>query len=366
MAMIRLAESERGIPVSPDELDRDAWLLNCANGTIDLRTGELLAHRPDDLITNLVGLEYDPDAKCPRWERFLTEIFEPHHDIIPFIQRAAGYSLTGDTREECLFLLWGIGRNGKGTFIKTISTALGDYAGTADFSTFVQRHSDGPRDDVANMKGKRFISAQEAREGTALAESLIKWLTGGDRIRARRLYENSSEFDPTHKIWLATNHKPKIRGTDTAIWSRIKLIPFEVSFEGREDKSLKQTLLDELPGILAWAVKGCVEWQGKGLDIPESVVRATQEYRDESDQAARFIQDCCVVDDSAQAKARPLYQSYRKWAENAGEEVLSETAFGIRVSGRFRKVKKETGSWYTGIGLSLEGQVGLQGSDDGS
>jgi putative DNA primase/helicase len=235
---------------------------------------------------------------------------------------------------------------------------LGEYAGTADFSTFIKRHGDnGPRDDVANMKGKRFFLAQEAREGAALAESLIKWLTGGDRIRARRLYENSSEFDPTHKIWLATNHKPEIRGTDPAIWSRIKLIPFEVSFEGLEDKTLKQTLLDELPGILAWAVKGCTEWQRKGLKFPESVVRATQEYRDESDQVGRFIQDCCVVGGLAQAKARSLYRAYQKWAEDAGEEVLSETAFGTRLSGRFGKVKKETGSWYTGIGLSVEGEV---------
>ena len=266
-----------------------------------------------------------------------------------------------------MFFLWGTGRNGKGTLIKTLATALGDYAYTADFSTFIPRHgNNGPRDDIANMMGKRFVSAQESREGAPLAESLLKWMTGGDRVRARRLYENSYEFDPTYKIWLATNHKPVVIGTDPALWSRIKLIPLEVSFEGREDKTLKQTLLGELPGILAWAVKGCVEWQRNGLDIPESVVRATQEYRQESDQVARFIQDCCVVGDFAQAKARPLYQAYRTWAENAGEEVLSETAFGIRVSGRFEKVKKETGSWYTGIGLSVEGQVGLQASDDGS
>jgi len=190
-----------------------------------------------------------------------------------------------------------------------------------------------------------------------LAESLLKWMTGGDVVRARRLYENSYEFDPSHKIWLATNHKPIVRGTDPALWSRIKLIPFEVSFEGREDKTLKQTLLDELPGILAWAVKGCIEWQKMGLAFPESVVRATQEYRDESDQVARFIEDCCVVSTVAQAKARPLYQTYRQWAEDAGEQVLSETAFGIRVSGRFGKVKKRTGMSYTGIGLSVEGQV---------
>lgn len=357
-AMVKLAQSEPGVPVLPNELDSDRWLLNCNNGTVDLRTGKLLPHQREHLITMLVSVEYDPAAKCPRWLRFLKEIFERHPDIIPFIQRAVGYSLTGDTREECLFLLWGIGRNGKGTFIKTVAAALGDYAGTADFSAFVHRHSDnGPRDDIANMMGKRFVSAQESREGAALAESLVKWLTGGDRVRARRLYENSYEFDPTHKIWLATNHKPIVRGTDPAFWSRIKLIPFEISFEGREDRTLKQTLLDESPGILAWAVKGCIEWQREGLNFPESVVRATQDYRHESDQVACFIWDCCVVGDFAQAKARPLYGAYRVWAEEAGEGILSETAFGSRVGERFGKVHKDTGWVYTGIGLRVEGQV---------
>ena len=357
-AMMKLAQSESGVPVLPEELDSDRWLLNCINVTVDLHTGKPLPHQRECLITKLAPVEYDPATKCPRWLRFLKEIFEQHPDIIPFIQRAVGYSLTGDTREECLFLLWGTGRNGKGTFIKTVATALGDYAGTADFSAFVPRHSDrGPRDDIANMMGKRFVSAQESREGAALAESLVKWLTGGDRVRARLLYENSYEFDPAHKIWLATNHKPVVRGTDPAFWSRIKLIPFEVSFEGREDRTLKQTLLDELPGILAWAVEGCIQWQREGLNFPESVVRATQEYRHESDQVARFVQDCCVVGDFAQAKARPLYGAYRKWAEESGEAILSETAFGSRVGERFRKVHKETGGMYTGIGLRAEGQV---------
>jgi putative DNA primase/helicase len=186
---------------------------------------------------------------------------------------------------------------------------------------------------------------------------LVKWLTGGDRVRARRLYENSYEFDPTHKVWLATNHKPIVRGTDPAFWSRIKLIPFEISFEGREDRTLKQTLLDELPGILAWAVEGCIEWQREGLNFPEAVVRATQKYRHESDQVARFIQDCCVVGDFAQARARPLYGAYRRWAEEVGEGILSETAFGSRVGERFGKVHKDTGWVYTGIGLTVEGQV---------
>jgi putative DNA primase/helicase len=282
-AMLRLAASETGVPVLPSQMDTDPWLLNVANGTIDLRTGTLRPHRREDLITRLAPVEYRPAAKCPRWLKFLSEVFEPHPDIIPFIQVAAGYSLTGDIREECLFLLHGKGRNGKGTLLKILATLMGDYAGTSDFSTFIATRDDrGPRDDVANMKGLRLVTAQEAREGAPLAESIVKWLTGGDRVRVRKLHENSSEFDPTWKIWLASNHKPTIKGQDSAIWSRIRLVPFDASFEGREDRTLKTALLGELPGVLAWAVEGCLRWQAEGLPSPNSVLKATGEYRSEA------------------------------------------------------------------------------------
>jgi putative DNA primase/helicase len=252
----------------------------------------------------------------------------------------------------------GNGRNGKGTFIKTVAAILGDYAGTADFSTFVrQRGNTGPRDDVANMKGKFFIAAQESAEGAGLAESLIKWLTGGDLVRARRLYENSYEFEPTAKIWLATNHKPVIRGTDSAIWSRIKLIPFEVSFEGREDRGLKAALMSELPGILNWAIEGCLRWQEDGLDFPESVVNATREYRSESDQVGRFLEEQCETLETARIKARDLYTAYKNWADAAGEEdILTETAFGRRLK-ECGLMKKHTsrGTIYEGIHLRVTG-----------
>lgn len=331
-AMIHLCQSELGIPALPDDFDKNSWLLNCPNGTIDLTTAKLIPHRKQDFITRAIELEFDPDATCPRWEKFLQEVFAPHPDIIPFIQRALGYSLTGDTREECLFLLWGSGRNGKGTLIKTIGALLGDYAGVADFSTFIVRRDDSkPRDDVAHMRGKRFVSSQESREGAALAESLIKWLTGGDRVRARRFYENSSEFDPTHKIWLATNSKPIIRGTDTAIWSRIKLVPFSVSFEGKEDKTLKATLLGELPGILKWCLDGCLAWQRDGLKPPEAVTTATQVYRDEMNVLAHFLEDCTVRVKNKEVSTTDLYKRFKRWAEETGEYSMNQNRFSRKL-----------------------------------
>lgn len=352
-AMLRLAQSEPGIPVLPADLDKDPWLFNCLSGTVELKTGELREHKREDLITKLAPVAFNPKAECPRWKRFLEEVFAPHPDIIPFLQRAAGYSLTGSTREECLFLFYGPGRNGKGTLLKTLQAAMGDYAGTADFSAFISARDDrGPRDDIANMRGKRLIVAQEGREGAALAESIVKWLTGGDRVRARRLHENSYEFDPTFKLWLATNHKPTIRGTDPAIWSRIKLIPFDVSFEGREDRTLKDDLLKELPGILTWAVQGCIHWQAAGLAFPESVRQATAEYRTESDQVGRFIEECCILGLFATAKGRKLYTEYQEWAKVTGEHVLTETAFGRRLTERgLEKVREKDGQTYKGIGL---------------
>jgi putative DNA primase/helicase len=178
------------------------------------------------------------------------------------------------------------------------------------------------------------------------------WITGGDRVRARRYYENSSEFDPTHKVWLATNHKPVIPANDPAMSSRLKMVPFAaVSFEDREDKTLKQSLHAELPGILVWAVEGCLQWQHEGLGIPESVLRATSQYRQESDQVARFVEECCTLGKSLQARARAVYNCYRKWVKATGEEILTEKSFGTRLGERFLKEHKQTGTFYKGIGL---------------
>ncbi len=351
-AMVSLAQSEPGVPVSPHELDVDPYLLNCLNGTIDLRTGQLLQHNPKNLITKIIPVSYDPAAQCPQWIDFLETIFNWNQDIIFFLQRVVGYSLTGDTGEQCLFLLHGMGANGKSTFVNVISTLLGDYAQGADFETFLIKKNETIRNDLARMTGKRFISAIESEGERRLAEVLVKQLTGGDTITARFLFGEFFDFKPTFKIWLAANHKPNIRGTDYAIWRRIKLIPFNVTIpEDRRDAKLAEKLKDELPGILTWAVQGCLEWQRNGLQTPEEVKAATDGYREEMDGIGAFLSECCILTSEVKTKAGDLYEVYKKWTEAGGEYTLSQRCFGLKLSERGLARKKSGGNFWKGIGI---------------
>ena len=318
------------------------------------------------MITKATRVLWNPAASCADWMGFLEGVFPGNPEMIEFLQRAIGYSLTGITREEVFFILHGAGRNGKGTFLRVLSEVLGDYAGNTDISTLIADRdtSRAPRNDVASMAGKRFITAQESREGARLDEALIKSLTGGDLITARFLHKEFFTFKPTWKIWLATNHRPDIRGTDTGIWSRPRLIPFDVSFEGREDRGLKDRLLrpESLAGILQWAVRGAVEYLKDGeLKYPKAVTEATASYRAESDIIQKFIDERCVVGDQAYSLARPIYQEFSKWAAQSGEDGMTETAFGRQLTERdfggrrFQKLKSMKGIRYSGIGLRHEG-----------
>lgn len=218
MALLKLAESEEGIPISPQKLDRNQYLLNCLNGVIDLKTDQLKPHNPENFITKIIPVEYNPKATCPLWIEFLETIFNWNQDITGFLQRAIGYSLTGDTSEQCLFLLHGSGANGKSTFLSIVNYLLGDYAQTAIFDTFLAKKEErSVNNDIARMQGKRFVSAIESEGERRLSEVLIKQLTGGDIITARFLFAEFFEFTPQFKIWLACNHKPVVRGTDLAI-----------------------------------------------------------------------------------------------------------------------------------------------------
>lgn len=287
-SMVDVARAESGVAVSVDRLNADPWLLNVSNGCIDLRTGRLREHRRDDLLTKLVPIAYDPEARCNRWEAFLDQILSHNRALIQFLQRAVGYSLTGMTSEQCLFFLYGSGSNGKSTFLELLRDVLGEYSTQADFTTFLEKKGDGPRNDIARLYGARAVTSSEVGEGKRLNESLVKTLTGGDVVAARYLYAETFEFAPQFKLWLGANHRPIIRGTDYAIWRRIRLIPFTVQIpDDQQDKGLKAALRAELPGVLAWAVAGCLLWQQYGLGAPLEVTHATDQYRRESDTLDR-------------------------------------------------------------------------------
>jgi len=380
-AMIALARSMPSIPVQPDELDTEALLLNAENGTIDLRTGELLKHRRENLITKLAPVPYDPDARAPRFLQFLSEIFEGDEELIAFVQRFAGYSLTGSTQERVFAILHGSGKNGKSTLVELLRDVMGDYARNTDTETILRKRYSGVGNDVAALKGARFVSAAEVEQGRALAESKVKNLTGRDTVTARFLFAEPFDFKPEFKLWLSTNNKPIIHGDDDAIWDRIRLIPFTQRFEGvRADAELPEKLRGEAAGVLAWMVRGCLEWQRQGLGQPERVRNATADYRSEMDVLAAFIEDRCVVHPNAKVGSTPLYNAYRDWCDGSGEDRMKQTKFSLRLKERgFRKKKVQTVTWY-GIGLrddrpdpdpdeggsDLEGSGGDQGDQGGS
>ncbi len=331
-AMIELAKSEPGIPVTSDTMDSDVWLLNCKNGTLDLRTGKLKTHDRKDFITKLISVEYDPIADCVEWMQFLNRIMDGKQDLITFLQRAIGYSLTGSTREQCLFILYGNGANGKSVLVNAISNLLCEYAQQTPTDTLMAKDTSGISNDIARLKGSRFVVASEVEEGKRMAESLIKSMTGGEKLTARFMRAEYFEFDPTFKLWISSNHKPVIKGTDTGIWRRIKLIPFTVTIPPEErDKSLSEKLRAKLPGILAWAVEGCQEWLRGGLGEPEEVKAATDGYKNEMDVISRFISDCCTVNTSQTTRSQKLYKTYVDWCKQNGEYELSQTKFSLRL-----------------------------------
>jgi putative DNA primase/helicase len=331
-AMVELTKSE--VPVAPEELDANPWVLNVLNGTIDLRTGELREHRREDLITKLAPVEYDPSATAPTWEAFLERVL-PSSDLRTFVQRAAGYSATGDTSEQCMFIHHGPGANGKSTFQETLAAVLGDYAMRTPTETLLVKRSGGVPNDVARLKGARFVTASETEEGRRLAESLVKDLTGQDTISARFMWAEWFDFKPTHALHLSTNHKPEIRGTDPAIWRRIRLIPWAVTIPPAEqDRKLAEKLRGELPGILAWIVQGCLQWQREGLQAPEEVRQATKAYRAEMDVLAAFLADCCVRHEDEEAFAGELWGAWKRWCEETGEQQGTQKRFGGRLAER--------------------------------
>lgn len=352
-AMIALAESEPGVPIRPDDLDGDPWLLNVLNGTVDLRTGKLREHKREDLITKLARVSFDQAAECPVWTAFLYRIMDGNDRLIGFLRRAIGYSLTGLTWEEVLLILWGPGDNGKTTLLELLLEMFGDYAAGTPAETFVSRRDGTIPNDVARLKGIRLVKAVETDSGRRLAEARVKQMTGRDTISARFMRGEWFDFKPEFTAWLATNHKPEVRGTDKAIWDRIRLVPFTVTIpEAEQDRELADKLRAELPGILCWAVEGCLEWLRDGLGAPQEVLSATETYRAEQDTIANFIDDACIVGEEKKATAKALYAAYRQWCQESGEEPMGKIAFGTKLGERgFTPSRTGRERWWRGIGL---------------
>lgn len=326
-AVIQLAAGEPEIFVDRDAFDAKPWLFNVENGTLDLRTGSLLEHSRDHLLTKLAPVEFDPVAACPRWERFLLDIMDGDLELVDFIQRAVGYAMTGETREHCLFFLYGQGANGKSTLLEVLRALFGDYAQQSDFSTFLARKSEGPRNDLARMRGSRFVTAVETDGERGFDSAVVRTLTGGDTIVARRLFEEFTEFTPQHKIFLAANNKPIVKEHSEGFWRRIRIIPFTVTFTAaRRDKTLIKKLQKELPGILNWALVGCKKWQETGLTIPKAIRRATEEYREDNDPVGEFIEQRIVKDPSCWMSTTELHKQYTEWwTETRGEKAFGGT-----------------------------------------
>jgi putative DNA primase/helicase len=340
-AMIHVARSF--VAIRPDQLDADKYLLNCVNGTIDLRTGTLRPHRQDDLITKQVPIVFDPGARFEEWEEFLKTAMQGDEEVISFLQRAVGYTLTGDDREEVLFFLHGkTGKNGKSTFRDAIKTIMGDYSKVASFGSFQEvTFSSGGKSaspDIARLAGARFVSASESNAGVRLDVALIKTITGRDPITARFLRQENFEFLPEFKLWLLANDPPIIDDEDDAAWRRVIRIPFNHTVEN-PDPTLKDRLANPLiagPGILAWAVRGCLEWQRSGLRVPAAIQRAIAAYRTDMDPLEDFYESRCVFGEKEKVwvKSAHLYQAYTEWAHSRGmrdKDIATQKALTARL-----------------------------------
>jgi putative DNA primase/helicase len=356
-AALSLARSERALADSGDEWNAKAFLLAARNGIIDLHIGNLRPGQPEDKINFHSDTGFDPAATCPRWLHFLEEIFDGNAELVDFVHRAAGYSISGDTREQVLFVCYGTGSNGKGILLNAIRKALGDYGHNMPFSTLEQQDRGGIPNDLAALVGRRFVTASETNQSARLNEARIKALTGCDPISARFLHCEWFTFQPVAKFWLAVNHRPHVSDDSFGFWRRVRIIPFVRRFTGADvDLRLDDKLSAEMPGILAWLVRGCLAWQERGLDPPECVKAATDEYRQESDPLADFISERCTVDPCRSAGSSDLFKAYRAWAMGCGmseKEMLGRRSFGQRMAEKFTRRRFASGVFYEGIGLSM-------------
>lgn len=368
-----LKEIQHNMPIMPFQLDKHKMAFNVPNGTLSLKSGQLVPAKRDYFITKFSPVEFPvwcntelttdssgdilhqtDNADCALWQKFLDDIFGGDKELIRYIQKAVGYSMTGDTSEQCVFFLYGTGRNGKSTFLDVLREIFGDYVSNIQPETIMVKNSmgNGINSDIARLKGARMVTTVEPNEGVRLNEGLIKQLTGDDAVTARKLYGNEFEFKPEFKLWMATNHKPIIRGTDDGIWRRIHMIPFTVQIPiDKVDRQLKSKLEREYPAILRWAVEGCLLWQREGLKQPRAVLDMTREYRREMDVISGFLDDRCEVGEGFSAKSSELYAAYSAWCEANTEFKMSNTKFSVEMDKRFGKTKQRDGMYFSGVRL---------------
>lgn len=322
-AMISLARSEPGVLAKFADFDADSWLLNVRNGTLNLKTGQLQPHRREDHITKFVDVSYDAAADCELWDMFLQYITMCDEKLYQYLKRLIGYCLTGATSEQVLHFLYGIGANGKSVFCEILAEILGDYAIIVSPEMVMQKRHQGIPNDIARLRGVRLAMMNETSQGARFDEAKLKDLTGSDSLTARFLNAEFFDFKPTHKLIIRGNHKPVINGTDEGIWRRLRLVPFTVSIPpDQQDKALTEKLREELPGILKWAVQGCLDWQREGLNPPAAILDAVKEYREESDTLGRFIEEHCELRKLAQIKTTDFFKRYQEYAEAAGERWM--------------------------------------------
>lgn len=347
------------------ELDRDPWLLNVANGTIDLRTAELLPHRQSDLITHLCDVEWDDSASAPTWTAFVNHSMGGSLELVTYLQRLVGYSITGLTTEHILAFFHGDGRNGKSTFVQTLRTMLGEYACAAPRDLlFEDKQGQRHPAELARLYGKRLAVCAEIGEHTTLDEAKVKDLTGGDSVAVRRMREDFWDLEPTHTLFLSGNHKPTVRGNDLGIWRRVRLVPWLVTVTDEEvDSSLPEKLRGELPGILRWAVNGCLEWARMGLAEPAQVLVATAEYREESDIMGEFMTTYLVFGKEERCTREALRLKYERWCEEVGHKPFGPKKVAARLKekgvegGSVRDMGRVRNGW---IGCRLKTDLEMQ------
>lgn len=353
--MLYLARSEPGIPARLTDFDANGWLLNLANGTVSLRDGKLHGHDRIDLISNIIEIEFDPRARCDLWHRFIARVTDGNEELRAYLRRFVGYLLVGDTSEQSLHFLYGLGANGKTVFVEVLLKLMGDYAVAVSPDLIMLHRHGGIPNDIARLRGIRLATMNETAQGARFDEARLKDLTGSDTLSARFLHREFFDFRPVHRIIIRGNHKPAIVGTDEAIWRRLRLVPFTVSIPPDEqDHDLQHKLEAELPGILQWAIGGCLEWQREGLKPPPVITDAVRQYRQESDTLGRFVDEHCAVGKLETIKSSVFFSRYQQFAEAAGERWIPAKDLPAEMQRRgFGWKRMGGGSIYHGLTITL-------------